>query len=131
MFFLNFSHPLTAKQQNQIENSLGRAIEYIWQRMPQFDHNVEFPGQIQALVEQVELSAVEWQTTPILLNLPGYAPAAACVLAEIHGRCGYFPAIVRLRPIAGSTPVQYELAEIINLQQIRDIARTKRQEAES
>ena len=29
---------------------------------------------------------------------------------------GYFPAIIRVRPVAGSTPPTYEVAEIINLQ---------------
>jgi hypothetical protein len=50
----------------------------------------------------------------------------AVLIAELHGRMGYFPAIVRIRPISGSTPPQFELAEIINLHQIRSQARSQR-----
>jgi len=49
------------------------------------------------------------------------------VLAEIHGRCGYFPPIVRLRPIKDSLPPRFEVAEILNLNAVRETARTKRQ----
>jgi hypothetical protein len=50
----------------------------------------------------------------------------ATLLAHLHGRMGYFPAIVRLRPIAGATPPRFEVAEIINLQDVREAARVKR-----
>ena len=63
---------------------------------------------------------------PILANLPGYAPAAAAVLAELHGRMGHFPAIIRLRPIVGTTPTRYEVAEIADLRELRDAARAER-----
>ncbi|MCL4266143.1 MAG: hypothetical protein KJ069_23235 [Anaerolineae bacterium] len=48
------------------------------------------------------------------------------MLAELHGRMGYFPAIIRLKPIPDSLPPQFEFAEIINLQAIRDRSRTHR-----
>ena len=37
-----------------------------------------------------------------------------------------FPALLRLRPVAGSAPPQFEVAEIVNLQQVREEARKKR-----
>jgi hypothetical protein len=43
---------------------------------------------------------------------------------------GYFPPVVRLRPVAGSLPPRYEVAEILNLQAIRDEARKRRYEIE-
>jgi hypothetical protein len=39
---------------------------------------------------------------------------------------GYFPPIVRLKPVAGALPPRYEVAEVINLQGVRDTARKKR-----
>ena len=39
---------------------------------------------------------------------------------------GYFPPIVRLRPIEDALPPRYEVAEILNLQAARDAARLKR-----
>ncbi|HID61242.1 MAG TPA: hypothetical protein EYP49_00630 [Anaerolineae bacterium] len=95
--------------------------------MPQFDHEQPFTGQVRALADRVGLSPEEWQTTLLLVNPPGYAPAAATLLAELHGRIGHFPAVLRLRPVEGSVPTRYEVAEVINLQQVRDKARTRRQ----
>ncbi len=126
MLLLNLSHPLTPAQQAQIEQLTGRGIDRLIEIMPQFDHEQPFAEQILALVDAVGLSADEWQTTAIVVNPPGYAPAAATLLAELHGRMGHFPAIVRLRPAPGSTPTRYEVAEIVNLQAVRDSARFKR-----
>ncbi len=63
-----------------------------------------------------------------------YSPRSTCLqfcrptlLAELHGRMGYFPAIVRIRPVVDSLPPRYEVAEIINLQNVRETARRFRQ----
>jgi hypothetical protein len=48
------------------------------------------------------------------------------VLAELHGRMGYFPPVLRLRPVEQALPPRYELAEVINLQAVRDSARKER-----
>jgi hypothetical protein len=48
------------------------------------------------------------------------------LLAELHGRCGYFPAAVRLRPVPDSVPPRFEVAEIVNLQAVREKARGRR-----
>jgi hypothetical protein len=62
----------------------------------------------------------------LLVNLPSYNYAAALVLAELHGRAGHFPAVLRLRPVAGGATTEFEVAEIINLQAMRDAARQAR-----
>ncbi|MGH9546163.1 MAG: CRISPR-associated protein Csx15 [Terriglobales bacterium] len=49
----------------------------------------------------VGLPATEWQQVPLLLNLPSLSVIASMVLAEIHGRIGHFPAVMRLRPTLG------------------------------
>lgn len=63
---------------------------------------------------------------PVLLFPPTYNFAAMTLLAELHGRMGYFPAILRIRPVSESLPPRYEVAEIIKLQEVRAEARTKR-----
>jgi hypothetical protein len=98
------------------------------ERMAQFDHGKPFGRQVARLVDGIGLSPAAWQTTRILLNPPGFAPIAVALLAELHGRMGYFPAIVRMRPIPNSVPPEYEVAEIINLQAVRDQARRERAE---
>mgnify|MGYP001335350054 CR=1 FL=1 len=48
------------------------------------------------------------------------------LLANLHGRMGYFPPILRMRPVEGAIPPRFELAEVINLQALRDAARKER-----
>jgi hypothetical protein len=126
MILLNFSHPLTGEHLAQVEALAGQAVVEVRDEMPQFDLQAPLGEQVRALVDRVGLTAVEWQTVPLVVNLPGYALAAALLLAELHGRMGHFPTILRLRPVAGSTPTCYEVAELIDLQSARDEARTRR-----
>lgn len=81
--------------------------------------------QIVALVDTVGLTSHEWQTRLLLINPPGYAPAAFVLLAELHGRIDHFPSLVRLRPKPGAVTA-YEVAALPNLQTIRDAARKRR-----
>ncbi|MBI3960737.1 MAG: hypothetical protein HY328_18150 [Chloroflexi bacterium] len=123
MLLLNFSHPITDAQRAQIEALTGRAIERVIQRMPQFHDSQPLGGQVRALVDGVGLTSQEWQSAALLINPPGLVPAALALLAELHGRTGYFPATVRIRPVADVIPRQFEVAEILDLQAIRDSAR--------
>ena len=52
--------------------------------------------------------------------------SAAVVLAQVHGRSGYFPPVLRLRPVRDEIPPRFEVAEILNLQVMRERAREKR-----
>jgi len=58
--------------------------------------------------------------------LPSLNFIAAQLLAELHGRMGYFPPVVRTRPVAGAVPRRYEVAEILDLQMTREGARRNR-----
>lgn len=127
MLLLNFSHPLTDAHLARIREIAGREIERLIAVPTQFDHGRPFDEQVRELLSIVPLTSVQWQTTPITINPPSLAPITAVLLAELHGRCGFFPSIIRLRPIAGSTPPQYEVAELLNLQAIRDAARARRE----
>jgi hypothetical protein len=44
------------------------------------------------LVDIVGLTSEQWQTRPVLIHQPGYAPATFVLPVELHGRAGYFPA---------------------------------------
>jgi len=126
MILLNFSHPLTDDQLAQVEAVTGESVAKVRGEMPQFDHDAPFAEQVRALADRVGLSPEEWQTAPLLVNLPGYAPATAALLAELHGRIGHFPALLRLSPVEESVLTNYEVAEVINLQHIRDQTRKER-----
>ena len=126
MLILNFTHPLTPEQRAQIKALAHTSIEEVRTIPVQIDQAERLEPQITAIVDAVGLSSEEWQTRLLLINPPGYAPAAFVLLAELHGRSGHFPALIRLRPVPGSTPTIYEVAELVNLQTIREEARRRR-----
>lgn len=126
MIVLNFSHPLTPEQTGQIEALTQQKIEQVVDIPVQFDNDQAFEPQLQELMAKLPLTSDELQTKPILVNLPSLNTIAALLLAELHGRMGYFPPVLRLRLIANTTPTKFEVAEILNLQVVRDKARQER-----
>jgi hypothetical protein len=81
---------------------------------------------VEALAGACGLTAQEWQTRPLLVVPPALNFIAVALLAELHGRMGYFPSCLRMRPVAGARPPRYEVAEVLDLQAVRDAARAKR-----
>ncbi|NMC21919.1 MAG: hypothetical protein GYA33_16050 [Thermogutta sp.] len=126
MILLNFGHPLTDAQLARIREIAGHDIDDVIAVPTHFDHFRPFDEQVCELLARVPLTRDQWQTAPLLINPPSLAPITAVLLAEIHGRSGFFPTILRLRPVANIVPPQFEVAEILNLQGIRDAARTRR-----
>jgi hypothetical protein len=126
MILLNFSHPLTPDQLAQVEALAGQRLAQVIDLPVQFDPERSFSAQLQKLVERIPLSPAALQTEAILVGLPSLNFIAGLLLAELHGRMGYFPTVLRLRPVAGSLPPRYEAAELLNLQAVRDAARRQR-----
>jgi len=126
MLIINFSHPLTQEHIAQIENITGQKVEKVIAVKTQFDNARPFAEQVRELVNSIGFSPEEWQTLPIIIHPPALNFIAVTLLAYLHGLMGYFPAAIRLRPVEGSTPPQYEVAEVINLQALRDHARRQR-----
>ena len=125
MIVLNYSHPLTEAQLAQIEIALGSTFDV--RSIPtHVDRSQPLARVAQELADAAALNSEEWQSTPLVINPPGLAPVAMALLAEIHGRCGHFPAMLHIRPIANTVPTQFEVAEIVDLQAVRDQARTQR-----
>jgi transcriptional regulator with XRE-family HTH domain len=116
ILILNFAHPLTAQQQTQIEKLSGTNIKDI------INEEERLLPQIITLIDAIDQSAHDWHKRHIIINPPGYAPAALLLLAEIHGRIGHFPTLIRMRPKHGAVTT-YEVIELLNLQTIRDAAR--------
>lgn len=127
MILINFAHPLTATQWADVERYSGQAVERVIEVKTQCDHEQPFVPQVRQMVEAVGLTPAEWQTLSLLIQLPSLNVIAALGIAELHGRCGYFPAILRLKPVPHATPPQFAVAEIVNLQVVRDAARQTRQ----
>jgi hypothetical protein len=127
MLILNYAHPFTGEQQTQIEQLVGAPIEEIKQINAQLNQAEPLLPQIVALADQAGLANEAWSGQPILVNPPSLNFVAVALLAELHGRMGYFPTCLRIRPVAGSTPPRYEVAEVLNLQDVRNAARRRRQ----
>lgn len=125
---LNFSHPLTAAHLADLQARLGAPVE-------ERRFTVQVPAQMSLaqaawnLVDQVGLDGTAWQGRPILIVVPGLAPLAACLLAELHGRCGYFPACVVIRPDPKGMPGTFVVAEVLDLQGVRYRSREQREGA--
>lgn len=122
LHLLNFGRPFTAEQRLHIEELVSRPIGTMIEVTVHFDESRAFAAQCVTLLDRLALSRTAWQTLPILVNLPGYTPGAACLLGELHGRMGHFPTIVRLTPLPSTSPQEYAVAEIINLQAARNAA---------
>lgn len=126
MILINFSHPFTHEQLRQLEELAQKKIERVIEVSAQIDPQQPIVSQIAVMADRTGLTPQEWQTTPLIINPPSLSISAVTLLAELHGRCGYFPAVVRLRPVANSVPPQFEMAEIVNLQAVREESRKGR-----
>lgn len=128
MILVNFSHPLSAEQIGQVEKITGQKIEKVIEIRSQIEPQKPLEEQVLRMVDQVPLTPTQWQTEPILINPPSLNFTAVLMVADLHGRMGFFPAFLRLRPVEGAIPPRFEAAEVLNLQSIRDKARLRRVE---
>ena len=126
MILLNFSHPFTIEQLQELEKLTGSKIDRVVEIDAQIDPRQPIAPQVAALADRVGLTPEEWQAAPLLGNPPSLNLSAVTLLAELHGRCGYFPAVVRLRSVPAAVPPRFEVAEIVNLQAVREEARLRR-----
>ena len=126
MILLNFSHPLTSAHLEHVESLAGQRVARVVELNSQIDTQQPLVPQVIALADACGLTAGEWETLPLLVNPPALNFIAVALLAELHGRMGYFPTVVRTRPVPETTPQIFEVAELINLQPVRDAARRRR-----
>ena len=126
MIVINFFHPLTAEQVASIERLCNRHVDRILAGGSQVDQAADLVKQVQAMLDALALSPDEWQVAPILVVLPALSSSAAVMLADIHGRMGHFPTIVRISPIPATVPTRYDAVQLIDLQQVRDAGRADR-----
>lgn len=126
MHILNFSHPLTPRQLDQVAALTGAPPQAVTAVKVHFDLDGDFVGQTRAMIAALDFTPDVWQGTPWLIVPPSLNFITAVLLAELHGRMGYFPTILRLRPAPGALVTEYTVAEIISLEQVRAAARSAR-----
>src|SRR5947209_13832735 len=103
---LNFSHPFTATQREQLASQLGMEAEI--RTVPvQIDNEYSLAEQVAKIADATNLSSEEWQTRPLAVNPPVYAAAAVALLAEIYGSTGQYPTLLSIRPEVDCTQNVY------------------------
>ena len=126
MIILNFAHPLREQQANRISQLCGAENPQIVTVATQFDHSLGYAEQAASLVAEAGLSADEWQTEQLVIVPPSLAAIACLVVAEVHGRAGYFVPIVRMSPRPDTVPPVFDVVEILDLARQREVARSSR-----
>ena len=71
-------------------------------------------------MERSGILQVNLPAEQIIVNLPGLAPAAACVIAEFYRMTERWPRYLRLVPVSAPAQTRYDVAEIIDLQETAD-----------
>ncbi|MCL4298489.1 MAG: hypothetical protein KJ077_22320 [Anaerolineae bacterium] len=125
---LNFSaHPLLPGQCREIQRLMGwPKLEVLGAELGNVAEGQAFTAEVIGCLDKIDLTPLEWQSQQLVVVAAGYAPAWSVVLAELHGRLGYFPDLVRLRPAPAKAGEKFEVAEIVSLREIRNRARSKR-----
>lgn len=126
MIVVNFAHPLRDCQVARIEELCHDKVLRIASAPAHFDQAASFADQAIRLVEAAGLSADEWQTERLVIVPPSLAAIACIVIAEIHGRTGYFVLIVRMTARPDAMPPVFDVVEILDLARQREVARTSR-----
>lgn len=126
MILLNFSHPLSNDHISIAETLISDKFTSIIDIKTHLDHQTSFPLQVKKLVGDIPLTSQQWQNSKILVVPPSLSIISCILLSELHGRMGYFPAVLRVKPVPGSTPPVFQPAEVVNLQAIRDASRENR-----
>lgn len=123
---INFSgHPLTPDQKHQIEEMENGFIGEVIEIPLHFDPTQSMKFQIERAIESINLTKDEWSSQNLYLVLPGLAPGGAAVLAYIHGLRGSFPKVIWIYQNPEDR-TRFDVAQILNLQDLRDTAREKR-----
>jgi len=123
---VNFSHPLTGAQVAAFESLSGWHVDHIVAVPTHCELARPFAEQAAGFVDAAGLTSEQWQSYRLAIVPPALSPVACLVIAEIHGRAGYFVPVVRLRPRSGTLPPVFEVAEILDVHGQREAARARR-----
>jgi hypothetical protein len=124
MTVLNFAGPLSRDSLSTIAALCGRKTRRTIDVATQFAEGEPLTDQVRSALDGIGLSSSDWQNQSVVINLPADPVVAALLVAEIAGRRGRTPSIVRWRTTSDGAGV--EPAEVISLHEIRKEARHKR-----
>mgnify|MGYP000919500961 FL=1 len=117
MVLLNFAHSLAEEDLSAIAALAGRPPKNVVHVAPEFVGSLPLVPQVRKMVDTVGFSQKDWQNTSLLVCLPLDSAAAAIFVAEIAGRHGRTPTIVRF--VQDAQKGRLVPFEIISLHQVR------------
>lgn len=126
---LNFSHPISDAQKVEIETLFGYedlggefgklhdAVRFVEGLSRQYKYQTaeDLVAAVREQVDAAELSPDDWQLRKVVVNLPAHSGGAMIALAEMHGRMGYFPTVLRIERAEDG----FHFTEAIDLEQLR------------
>lgn len=112
---LNFSHPFTPLQWEQLNKHYTFCQAVVEVHIPcQLDTTKPFQPQIDALTAKAWETLGEEENIRIAVNYPALSAAAVLVEQFMADNCASYD-LIRIAPVKGTTPPQFEVAEIISL----------------
>ena len=128
MIILNFSHPLTDKQQEQIK-MVTNTSDSEWNRSQvlRVDCYIDIDRNLDNQIEKILSRIPDIWNNRILVVPPPIAHSAILISLGVYAKCGYFPEAIRIKKKRRSKPPEYVVAEIIELQSFKDRMRAKRE----
>lgn len=117
MIILNLAEPLSAEDASAIAALAGRRLRGVQSFQPKFSDDLPLAPQVRNFVDLMGYSPKDWQTMSMVICLPQDPVAAALFVAEVAGRRGRTPTIVRFRTDANTG--KREPSELISLHEVR------------
>ncbi len=129
MKIVNFSHAVSLEQIAQLRENfdLEVTVENVIGVKTDLDLAQPLGPQVVTLVDAVGWGRADWETTPALVILPSHPDIAVLVAAEIEGRSGHLPDVLRRKPVKDekSGMTRFEVVEITNPYAHRNEARRR------
>jgi len=121
MLIINVGQSFRTDLKPAFEGAVAEPIE-VFDLEGEYDVNRPLSKQVVELVNKVPLSPQQWGQTSLMVYAPTPIVFASAVVAEMHGRMGYFPTACHTREL----PNGHAYFEFVNLQEVRNQARTRR-----
>jgi hypothetical protein len=109
MIIVNFGHPITAKQQEQITRLAG-PIDRIIDVSSQINMTQPLAPQITEIIQKAGLTDQEWQQA--IINLPALSTSTYLFLHWYVTQFGRWPRVLRIIS-SGTTPPDFIVSEIL------------------
>lgn len=124
MTILNLAAPLSTNDVSTIAALCGRKARRVIDLALAFSETDPLAPQVRSLLDSLGFSSSEWQSQSVVVNLPDDPVAATLLIADIAGRRGRTPSVIRWK--RGGNGQRVEPLEVISLHEIRKEARHQR-----